>query len=166
MVRRKIIWCLLGIMCFANVSSTNKCDFDKINNVMVRNLGPDTAQIILSADSIVAHLIVWEKDTLPCKTLSLCESAIVKYTMCQPVMYLKDKRMYSGFYADVKLVFIKENTFITLELDYNINKWRLIDENGEQKCRHDLRNVELLTLFRELWPESENIKIKYDEFTE
>ena len=86
--------------------------------------------------------------------------------MCQPVMYLKDKRMYSGFYADVKLVFIKENTFITLELDYNINKWRLIDEKGEQKCRHDLRNVELLTLFRELWPESENIKIKYDEFTE
>ena len=81
-------------------------------------------------------------------------------------MYSTDKRVYSAFYADVRLVIYKGDTILTIELDYNINKWRLIDDKGKQICRHDLKNSELLSLMHELWPESTNITIKYEKFTD
>ena len=137
-----------------------------IDNVIVKQIGLDHARVIMDADSIVANPTVWENDTLPTKELSPCMRSIVQYTMCQPVMYSTDKRVYSAFYADVRLVIYKGDTILTIELDYNINKWRLIDDKGNQICRHDLRNSELLSLMHELWPQSKNINIKYEKFTD
>ena len=141
---------------------------DKVptDNVIVKQIGVGPADVIMGADSIVANLTAWESDTLPPKVLSPCMCSIVQYILCQPVMYSSDKRVYSAFYADVHLVIYKDGKSLTLELDYNINKWRLMDVKGKQICRHDLNNSELLTMIHELWPESKNINIKYENFTD
>ena len=137
-----------------------------VDRVMVKHVGDSIAEFVLYPDSMVANLTVWENQKLPSRVLPASMCSIVKYTLCQPVMYSTDKRVYSAFYADVRLVVYKGETFLTLELDYNINKWRLIDDKGKQICRHDLKNSELLSVMHELWPESRNINIKYDKFSE
>lgn len=151
-----------------SITSLNSKANDKVptDNVIVKQIGVGPADIIMGADSIVANLTVWENDTLPAKMLSPCMCSIVQYTLCQPVMYSSDKRVYSAFYADVRLVIYKEGKSLTLELDYNINKWKLTSENGKQICRHDLKNSELLSMMHELWPESKNFNIKYEKFTD
>lgn len=137
-----------------------------VDKVITKHIGVGPAGVIMGADSIVANLTVWENDTLPSKVLSPCMCSVVQYILCQPVMYSSDKRVYSAFYADVRLVIYKGDTIVTIELDYNINKWRLIDDKGKQICRHDLKNSELLSMMHELWPKSKNITIKYEKFTD
>ena len=151
-----------------SITSLDSLANDKVptDNVIVKQIGVGPADVIMDADSIVANLTVWENDTLPPKVLSPCMCSIVQYILCQPVMYSSDKRMYSAFYADVRLVIYKDGKSLTLELDYNINKWKLMDENGKQICRHDLKNSELLSMMHELWPESKNINIKFEKFTD
>lgn len=139
-------------------------DNAEIENVVSKQVGDSVATVIMHADSIVANLTVWESDTLSPRILSPCMCSIVQYTLCQPVMYRFDKRVYSAFYADVRLEIKQGERKLTLELDYNINKWRLLDGDGKQICRHDLMNTELLSLMHELWPESKNINVKYEEF--
>jgi len=166
MIKRKIILlmgCMMSMMTSMGAEASDNFAADK---VIVKHLGVGTARVIMKADSIVANLIVWENDVLPPKVLSSDMCAIVKYALCQPVMYSSDKRVYSAFYADVHLIIYMGDVALTLELDYNINKWRLIDEHGKQICRHDLKNSELLTMIHELWPESKNINIKYENFTD
>lgn len=165
MIKRKFI---LLISCVMYITSMGAVSNDEIStdNVIVKQIGVGPAGVIMNADSIVANLTVWENDTLPPKVLPPCMCSIVQYTLCQPVMYSTDKRVYSAFYADVRLVIYKGDTVLTIELDYNINKWRLIDDKGKQICRHDLKNSELLSLMHELWPESTNITIKYEKFTD
>ena len=165
MIKRKLILFVIFIMALSTIANNHKGAIPK-DNVIAKQIGINFAEIILSADSIVADLTVWENDTLPQKVLPPCKCSIVKYTLCQPIMYSTDKRVYSAFYADAHLFFYKGKTFLTLELDYNINKWRLLDEDGKQICRHDLKNSELLSLLHEIWPESKNINIKYEKFTE
>ena len=151
-----------------SITSLDSLANDKVptDNVIVKQIGVGPADVIMDADSIVANLTVWENDTLPPKVLSPCMCSIVQYILCQPVMYSSDKRVYSAFYADVRLVIYKDGKSLTLELDYNINKWKLMDENGKQICRHDLKNSELLSMMHELWPESKNINIKFEKFTD
>lgn len=165
MIKRKFILLITSVMAIPSIASIAD---DKVptDNVIVKQIGVGPAGVIMGADSIMANLTVWENDTLPPKMLSHCMCSIVQYTLCQPVMYSSDKRVYSAFFADVRLIVYKGDTSLTLELDYNINKWRLLNEKGEQICRHDLKNSELLSLVHELWPESKNINIKYDKFTE
>lgn len=165
MIKRKFI---LLISCVMTITSLESVANDKVltDNIIVKQIGVGPAGVIMGADSIVANLTVWENDTLPPKVLPPCMCSIVQYTLCQPIMYSSDKRVYSAFYADVRLVVFKGDTSLTLELDYNINKWRLIDDNGKQICRYDLKNSELLSMMHELWPESKNINIKYEKFTE
>ena len=165
MNKRKIIpfiTCIMVVSSMVSVANDNV----PTDDVIAKQIGVGTAEVIMNADSIVAILTVWENDRHPPKMLSPCMCSIVQYTLCQPVMYLTDKRVYSAFYADVRLVLYKDNTSLTLELDYNINKWRLIDDKGKQICRHDLKNSELLSMMHELWPESKNINIKYEKFVE
>lgn len=147
------------------MSSTGNDRF-KMDRVIAKQIGDSVATVIMHADSIVANLTVWENDTLPPQTLSPCMRYIVQYTLCQPIMYQSDKRVYSAFYADARLVVRQGENVVFLELDYNINKWRLLDSYGKQICRHDLINMELLSLLHELWPESKNINVKYEEFAE
>lgn len=165
MIRQKFILFIMSAMALSSMASiaNNKVTTD---NVIAKHIGIVPAEIIMNADSIVANLTVWESDSFPPKLLSPCMCSVVQYTLCQPIMYSSDKRVYSAFYADVRLVIHKGNTVLTLELDYNINKWRLVDDNGKQLCRHDLKNSELLTIMHELWPESKNINIKYEKFIE
>ena len=165
MIKQKFILLIISAMALSSMASVNK---DKVttNNVIAKKIGVEHACIIMEADSIVANLTVWETDSFPPKLLSPCMCSIVKYTLCQPVMYSTDKRVYSAFYADASLVIYKGDTFLTIELDYNINKWRLIDDKGKQMCRHDLKNSELLSMMYELWTESKNINIKYEKFSE
>ena len=165
MIKQKFI---LLICCVMSITSLDSLANDKVptDNVIVKQIGVGPADVIMDADSIVANLTVWENDTLPPKVLSPCMCSIVQYILCQPVMYSSDKRMYSAFYADVRLVIYKDGKSLTLELDYNINKWKLMDENGKQICRHDLKNSELLSMMHELWPESKNINIKFEKFTD
>lgn len=165
MIRLKFILLIISAMALSSMASVAK---EKIptDNVMTNKIGVEHAGVIMNADSIVANLTVWEADSLPSKALSPCMCSIVQYTLCQPIMYSSDKRVYSAFYADVSLVVYKGETVLTIELDYNINKWRLIDDKGNQICRHDLKNSELLSMMHELWPESQNINIKYEKFTE
>lgn len=161
-------WTVLLFACIMTLPVVTAVGKESVSydKVISTQLGDCAAQIILDADSIVANLIVWETDSFPPKLLSPCMCSIVQYVLCQPVMYSEDKRVYSGFYADVRLVVYKGDTFLTIELDYNINKWRLIDAKGKQVCRHDLKNSELLSVMHELWPESKNINIKYEKFAE
>ena len=165
MIRQKFILLIISAMALSSMASAAK---DKVltDNVITKKIGVEHAGVIMKADSIVANLTVWEADSLPSKTLSPCMCSIVQYTLCQPIMYSSDKRVYSAFYADVSLVVYKGETVLTIELDYNINKWRLIDDKGNQICRHDLKNSELLSMMHELWPESQNINIKYEKFTD
>ena len=165
MIKQKFI---LLICCVMSITSLDSLANDKVptDNVIVKQIGVGPADVIMDADSIVANLTVWENDTLPPKVLSPCMCSIVQYILCQPVMYSSDKRVYSAFYADVRLVIYKDGKSLTLELDYNINKWKLMDENGKQICRHDLKNSELLSMMHELWPESKNINIKFEKFTD
>lgn len=165
MIRQKFILLIISAMALSSMASVAK---EKIttDNVMTNKIGVEHAGVIMNADSIVANLTVWEADSLPSKALSPCMCSIVQYTLCQPIMYSSDKRVYSAFYADVSLVVYKGETVLTIELDYNINKWRLIDDKGNQICRHDLKNSELLSMMHELWPESQNINIKYEKFTD
>ena len=152
----------MSITCLDSIAN------DKVptDNVIVKQIGVGPAGVIMGADSIVANLTAWENDTLPPKVLSPCMCSVVQYILCQPVMYSSDKRVYSAFYADVRLDIYKDGKSLTLELDYNINKWKLTDENGKQICRHDLKNSEFLTMMHELWPESKNINIKFEKFTD
>ena len=166
MIKRKLILLIAYMMSIMTSIGAVTNDNNPVANVIVRHVGVGPAGVIMDADSIVANLTVWENDMLPPKVLSPGMCAILKYTLCQPIMYSSDKRVYSAFYADVRLVIYKGDAFLTLELDYNINKWRLKDEKGNQICRHDLKNSELLTMMHELWPESKNINIKYDNFTD
>ena len=165
MIKNLFLLFSLFVMALPTMANNSKGTIPK-DNVIAKQIGINFAEIILSADSIVANLTVWENDTLPQKVLPPCKYSVVQYTLCQPVMYSTDKRVYSAFYADARLFFYKAKTFLTLELDYNINKWRLLDESGKQICRHDLKNSELLSLLHEIWPESKNINIKYEKFTE
>lgn len=165
MIKRKfflLISCFLSITIMDLLASEN----DPSDNVITRQIGIGPAGVIMEADSIVANLTVWENDTLPPKVLSPCMCSVVKYTLCQPVMYSSDKRVYSAFYADAHLIIYKGDAILTLELDYNINKWRLMDGKGKQICRHDLKNSELLSMIHELWPDSKNINIKYEKFVD
>lgn len=166
MMRYKLLFFLIATMLSAEMNASNGNDFTPISNVFADKIGKENARLIFEADSIVAHLTIWETDSLPCKVLTPSDCSIVKYTLCQPVMFSTDKRIYSSFYADVRLVIYNGSSSLTLELDYNINKWRLMDEKGKQLCRYDLRYTELLSLFRMLWPESKNIKIKYEKFSD
>ena len=165
MIRKKFILFIISAMALSCMASVAK---DKIptDNVITKKIGVEHAGVIMKADSIVANLTVWEADSLPSKTLSPCMCSIVQYTLCQPVMYSRDRRVYSSFYADVRLAIFKGDKSLTLELDYSVNKWRLVDTDGNQLCRHDLRNTELLSLIHALWPESRLINIKYERFTE
>ena len=165
MIKRQFIFLIISVMALQNIVSVTK---NKVptNNVMAKQIGISPAIVIMTADSIVANLTVWETDTLPPKVLSPCMCSIVQYILCQPIMYSSDKRVYSAFYADVRLVIYKDGKSLTLELDYNINKWKLTDEKGKQICRHDLKNSELLSMIHELWPESKNINIKFEKFTD
>ena len=166
MINRKIILlmgCVMSMMTSIGAEASDNFATDK---VIAKHLGTGPAAIIMEADSIVANLTVWENDVLPPKGLSSDMCAIVKYVLCQPVMYSSDKRVYSAFYADVHIFIYKGDVSLTLELDYNINKWRLLDGKGKQICRHDLKNSELLTMIHELWPESKNINIKYENFAD
>ena len=165
MIRRKFILFIISAMALSTMASVIK-DQVPTDNVIVNKIGVSPAGIIMAADSIVANLTVWESDSFPPKQLSPCMCSVVQYVLCQPVMYSTDKRVYSAFYADVCLVVYKGDSFLTIELDYNINKWRLIDDKGKQICRHDLKNSELLSLMHELWPKSKNISIKYEKFIE
>lgn len=165
MKKRFIFLLSISMLTLSIMVANNKGGFIT-NKVISKQIGEHRSQIVLGADSIVANLTVWETDSFPPKLLSPGMRSIVQYTLCQPVMYSTDKRVYSAFYADVRLVIYKGDASLTLELDYNINKWRLIDDKGKQICRHDLKNSELLTIMHELWPESKNINIKYEKFTE
>lgn len=165
MIKNLFLLFSLFVMALPTMANNRIGAFPK-DNVIAKQIGINFAEIVLSADSIVADLTVWENDTLPKKVLPPCKCSIVRYTLCQPIMYSTDKRVYSAFYADARLIFYKGKTFLTLELDYNINKWRLLDESGKQICRHDLKNSELLSLLHEIWPDSKNINIKYEQFTE
>lgn len=166
MIKREfilLIACMMSMMTsFGAVTNDKK----PASNVITKHIGDGPAGVVMNADSIVASLTLWENDTLSPKKLSPCMCSIVQYTLCQPVMYSTDKRVYSAFYADARLFIYKGKTFLTLELDYNINKWRLLDESGKQICRHDLKNSELLSLLHEIWPESKNINIKYEKFAD
>jgi len=165
MIKRELILFVIFIMVLPTMANNRKETIPK-DNVIAKQIGINFAEIVLSADSIVADLTVWENDTLPQKVLPPCKCSIVQYTLCQPIMYSTDKRVYSAFYADARLKIYKDKSFLILELDYNINKWRLLDESGKQICRHDLKNSELLSLLHEIWPESKNINIKYEKFAE
>ena len=137
MIRQQLMLLIISVMA---ISSTNSIAKDKVttDNVIAKQIGIVPAEIITNADSIVANLTVWESDSFPSKLLSPCMCSVVQYTLCQPIMYSSDKRVYSAFYADVRLVIHKGNTVLTLELDYNINKWRLVDDNGKQLCRQQM----------------------------
>ena len=167
MIKLKFILLISSVMALTSMTSVAVAQ-DKVpaGNVIAKKIGVEHAGVIMEADSIVANLTVWEVDSLPSITISPCMCSIVQYTLCQPIMYSSDKRVYSAFYADVSLLVYKGEVFLTIELDYNINKWRLIDNKGKQICRHDLKNSELLSMIHELWPESKNINIKYEKFTE
>ena len=165
MIKNLFLLFSLFVMALPTMANNHIGAFPK-DNVIAKQIGINFAEIVLSADSIVADLTVWENDTLPKKVLPPCKCSIVQYTLCQPIMYSTDKRVYSAFYADARLLIYKGKTFLTLELDYNINKWRLLDESGKQICRHDLKNSELLSLLHEIWPENKNINIKYEKFAE
>lgn len=164
MNKRKFFLIFVGIALVTSLIA--KKDSDLTDVVIVKQIGAGNAETVMTADSIVAYLTVWENDTLPPKVLPPCKCSIVQYTLCQPIMYSTDKRVYSAFYADARLLIYKGKTFLTLELDYNINKWRLLDEDSKQICRYDLKNSELLSLLHKIWPESKNINIKYEKFTE
>lgn len=163
MIKRKFILLISSVMFITSMGSVTN-DIIPTDTVIFKQIGVGPAGVIMNADSIVANLTVWENDTLPPKVLSPCMCSIIQYSLCQPVMYSSDKRVYSAFYADVRLVVFKGDASLTLELDYNINKWRLVDENGKQICRHDLKNSELLSMMHDLWPESKNINIKFEKF--
>lgn len=143
------------------VAADNK-RFDNIKGRLVKEVGDSIANIVLSSKSFEATLTKWENDTFPPKTLTPHMISLVKYTLCQPSMFESDKRVYSAFYSDVQIQIGEGLKYITLELDYNINKWKLSDREGEEICRHDLRNSELLSLMHILWPKSSNLNIKYE----
>lgn len=165
MIKKLFVLLLICNTFLVDMTATSNETLTK-ERFIAKKIGHINAETIVSVDSVVAHLALWENDSLPQKELSPCMFSVVQYILCQPIMYATDKRIYSAFFADVQLFFYKGDTHLVLELDYNINKWRLLDENGNQICRHDLKNSELLTLIHEIWPESKNINIKYKKLTD
>lgn len=150
-------------MSHVHIDAQHAMDFSTINQVIRHELGDSIAGLILSSDSIVGNLTVWEDDTLPDKSLSACMRNLVKYTLCKPSMYKSDKRIYASFYADVRLEIISQTESLVLELDYSTYKWRLLD-GGKQIYRHDLPDQAMLPLVHMIWPESKLINIKYNKY--
>lgn len=164
MVRKFILLIIVFVMSHSSLNAQNLSDFTAISSIATHELGDSISNIITKNDSIVAKLTVWENDTLPDKELPLCMRSLVVYTLCQPSMYRSDMRVYSAFYADARLDIFSNGTFVTLELDYSIYKWRLIDSEGKQLCRYDLPDQNLLSMLRMLWQESKLINIKYNKY--
>lgn len=155
--------------------SLNKCQFksdtlsnaqlySNIDNVILSKINSEVATAILTADTMTMIITPWQEEKLPKKKLDLWMNNLVKYTLCQPQMYSSNKKIYGTFYAIVKILISLHHTIFILELDYNINKWRLLDKNYKELCRYDIHNGELLSLAKVLFPESEIIDIKYNRF--
>ncbi len=164
MLRKLVLLIIVFFLSHSSMDAQHVSDFTAISSIVTRELGDSISNLIIKNDSIVGKLTVWENDTLPDKKLPLCMRNLVIYTLCQPSMYKSDMRVYSAFYADVRLDIFSDGAFITLELDYSIYKWRLIDSEGKQICRHDLPDQNLLSMLRMLWQESRLINIKYSKY--
>ena len=139
---------------------------DSIGCVMMGELGETLSSLLLHADSIVAQVVTWEQEEIPARTLPSWMCLLTQYTWCSPALYQTDKKVYSQFDPYVALVFIRGGEKATLLLDYSINKWLLKDGEGQVVCRHDLLDKALLPMFRLLFPESETLKLKYDEYVQ
>lgn len=164
MLKKIVLLISIFVMSYSSMDAQHISDFTAISGIAARELGDSISNIITKNDNIVAKLTVWENDTLPDKEMTPCMRNLVVYTLCQPSMYKSDMRVYSAFYADARLDIFSEGTFVTLELDYSIYKWRLIDNKGKQLCRHDLPDQNLLSLLHMLWQESKLINIKYGKY--
>ncbi len=139
---------------------TNGMDFTTIDSIMVCKLGEKNAEMILTADSIVAQTILWEGCNAETKKLSIEMENIVKYTFCLPSMYSSEKKIYASFQPYLQLNFFHNGESISVFFDYGINKWR-IDEKGKILQYCDLKNSSLLPLFYLLFPNNQLINISY-----
>lgn len=161
---KKILVVILAVMLHISVNAQSSMDYAPIEQVLKKELGDSVSNIILNSDSIVGHLTIWENDSLPDVSLSSCMCHIVKYTLCNPSMYKSDRRIYASFYADACFMITLQTKTLTLELDYSTYKWRLLDSDGKQVCRHDLPDQAMLPLLHIIWPESKIVNIKYNKY--
>lgn len=145
------------------VEINDKINFSAIDSVAARELG-SSADVIFGCDSIKAELIAWEQDSAQSGILPQWMNNLVKYTLCSPAMYKSNKKVYSRFEPYAWFTFSNGKGKLMLLLDYSINKWMLKEDNGNILAIHDLPNKEFLLMLRLLFPESELIKIKYNEY--
>ena len=137
-----------------------------IDTILFQNLGKEYANLILETDTIEARIVEWGGDSLPHRILHPWMKGYVLYTLCQPTMYKSNRKVYSGFTADAYLRLHSGNEEMIIELDYNIFKWRFLDEKEEEVCRYDMFAQDFLPMLYILFPESQLLKIKYKKYIE
>lgn len=138
----------------------NMLKLSVIDSCMVNEIGKTNADIILYADSIIAKTIAWEGCKEESIRLPENMSDIIKYTFCTPSMYLSNKKVYASFQPYLTLTFYKGNNNLSIQFDYDINKWMIKSDNNDIIC-HDLKNSSLLPLFFLLFQNNPLIENSY-----
>lgn len=138
----------------------NMLKLSVIDSCMVNEIGKTNANIILYADSIIAKTIAWEGCKEESIRLPENMSDIIKYTFCAPSMYLSNKKVYASFQPYLTLTFYKGNNNLSIQFDYDINKWMIKSDNNDIIC-HDLKNSSLLPLFFLLFQNNPLIEKSY-----
>lgn len=165
-----IVLCFVCNMIFAeNIHQQNTTqetgkqttiDLSMIDSYIAKSIGKTNADIILHADSIVAKTIAWEGCKEESIRLPENMSDIVKYTFCTPSMYLSNKKVYASFQPYLTVTFHKGCNSLSVEFDYDINKWMIKNNNNDIIC-HDLKNSALLPLFFILFQKNPLIENSY-----
>lgn len=147
-------------------SETTGCtlSFSVIDSILTTKVGKETADIVLHADSVIGEAIPWNGQTLASKLLPEWMSKLAKYTLCMPDMYRSDRKVYTRFEPHAILTFHHGDHTVTLQLDYGIGKWVLLDDEGQMVVHHDMPSQQLLPMLLMLFPDCELLKLKYDEY--
>lgn len=157
-----IILCVVCISIWGQTmdSKVKLIDFSMLDSCIVKGMGKTNADIILYADSIVARTVAWEGCKEESIRLSESMSAIVKYTFCTPAMYISNKKVYASFQTYLTLTFHQGDNCLSIQFDYDINKWMIKNDNNVIIC-HDLKNSALLQLFYILFQNNPLIERSY-----
>ena len=133
-------------------------------NFEAKRLPNDMLDVILGADSIVAHVCSLEDESIEDIVLGCCEAYLVKYLLCEPSMYKSDKIVYGMFSEFATITFHANEQYVKAVFDYGLSKWQVHSSNGETVLQCDMPKGTLLTLFHTLFNESKLIGIVYDQY--
>ena len=130
----------------------------------MKELPQETLDIILSADSVVAHVCSLDGESIEDKNLDCCETYLAKYMLCEPSMYKSDKVVYGLFSTFATITFCTAEQSVIAVFDYGLSKWQVQDCNGGTILQCDMPKGTLLTLFHTLFNDSKLIEMVYDQY--